>query len=566
MARQCSLLTDRSLLLFSDPAYTRTLDISVVDRKRFFYMIDPYYGSLGISVSVTCLDPPNTGVGNSVSPHTCGDGCDRISVEKVHDTVCAISPPSRVPETDRIALTRWSTFHLWAVTSRTFISRCIRIRGMASCIDRKRMEESWMRGYTPTLEPPFWYTLVREDADSRRKRENTKNSARYYVFLGISIEGHLIRGEIPQTSRKSFYQWDTFHILDHSSFMTFEYPLFLILLLFIPFFAVWESRIWNVGQRGLHPLFIRYMTRKPWEVPLLTILKCSILWASILLLGGPVAPEVRSEQVKNGIDIQLVLDISRSMLAEDITPNRLTVAKDTIVWFLEKNKSDRIGLVIFAGKPFTVSPLSFDISIVKRLLEGVSVGTILQTIPWLAGTSIGDALLVAGENFGSWYSSLDRERVIILMTDGRANIGVSPILVAKLLREKHIRTYVIGIGSASGTELYTTDNAGNREYFRDATGVPLRADFDEPMMREIARITGWKYWNASQSETLSEVFFEIRRLTEKPIIYERVEYHVPLHRHFLLSIMLILLLVVLLEIWMIRKWKIPFFGSFRFFW
>ena len=106
MARQCSLLTDRSLLLFSDPAYTRTLDISVVDRKRFFYMIDPYYGSLGISVSVTCLDPPNTGVGNSVSPHTCGDGCDRISVEKVHDTVCAISPPSRVPETDRIALTR----------------------------------------------------------------------------------------------------------------------------------------------------------------------------------------------------------------------------------------------------------------------------------------------------------------------------------------------------------------------------------------------------------------------------------------------------------------------------
>ena len=76
------------------------------------------------------------------------------------------------------------------------------------------------------------------------------------------------------------------------------------------------------------------------------------------------------------------------------------------------------------------------------------------------------------------------------MTDGRANIGVSPILVAKLLREKHIRTYVIGIGSASGTELYTTDNAGNREYFRDATGVPLRADFDEPMMREIARITG----------------------------------------------------------------------------
>ena len=123
--------------------------------------------------------------------------------------------------------------------------------------------------------------------------------------------------------------------------------------------------------------------------------------------------------------------------------------------------------------------------------------------------------------------------MIILLTDGRANIGISPIIAAKLLREKNIRTFVIGIGSASGTLLYTTNAIGKREYFRDENGEPIRADLDEPMMREIARLTGGKYWNSSGAEALSEIFLEIRRLTEKPILYERVEYRVPLDTYFL---------------------------------
>lgn len=339
--------------------------------------------------------------------------------------------------------------------------------------------------------------------------------------------------------------------------MFYEYPLFLILLIFIPLFVIWEFQVWQVGQTGLHPLFVRYMTRKPWEIWILIAMKSFILSLCIILLARPVAREVTSQQVRNGIDIQIVLDISRSMLAEDIPPNRMSVAKNTIVQFLDQQNVDRVWIVIFAGKPFTTAPLSFDSSILTQLLTPVSVDMILQSIPWLAGTAIGDALLIAGDNFSSGSTEWEREKLIIILTDGRANIGISPIIAAKLLREKNIRTFVIGIGSASGTLLYTTNALGKREYFRDENGEPIRADLDEPMMREIARLTGGKYWNSSGAETLSEIFLEIRRLTKKPILYERVEYRVPLDTYFFMILLAWLSVTILFEIWVVWKWKIP---------
>lgn len=242
------------------------------------------------------------------------------------------------------------------------------------------------------------------------------------------------------------------------SIMSFEAPLFLLLLLFLPFLVLSEMRAWGIGQRGLDPLFTKMCIRKPWMIVLILIGKSTVFILFILLLARPVLEEFQIEEKKNGIDIVFVLDISRSMLAEDITPNRIEKAKTTLSNFLEEERQDRIGLVIFAGKPFITSPLSYEYGALSQIIDGFSVDSILQDIPGLSGTAFGEALLIAGDMFGTGVSN-SGSHMIIALTDGRANIGIDPIISAKHLAERGVRVDVIGIGSVSGTLLYTTNDA-----------------------------------------------------------------------------------------------------------
>jgi Ca-activated chloride channel family protein len=188
------------------------------------------------------------------------------------------------------------------------------------------------------------------------------------------------------------------------------------------------------------------------------------------------------------VNIIFVLDISRSMLAEDITPNRLESAKSTLASFLSRERGNRVGLIVFAGKPFTTAPLSYDYGALRTIIRSLSVNYILQDIDGLSGTAFGDALLIAGEMFGSGTSASGN--IIIALTDGRANTGIDPLLASQLLRESGIRVFPIGIGSTSGTTLFVTNQDGKREYFRDSTGSPLIADLDEATLEKVAEITG----------------------------------------------------------------------------
>lgn len=159
---------------------------------------------------------------------------------------------------------------------------------------------------------------------------------------------------------------------------------------------------------------------------------------------------IKEEQEKineNWIDIELVLDVSYSMLADDFKPNRLESSKKIIWRFLDKLSQDRLWLIVFAWKPFTSLPLNFDYPISKKIVNNITIDTINQNNTRMQGTAIWDALIIASEWFDD--ESLDREKIIILITDWDANVWVDPDLAIKFLKEnnktKDIKIYTIWI-------------------------------------------------------------------------------------------------------------------------
>ncbi len=139
----------------------------------------------------------------------------------------------------------------------------------------------------------------------------------------------------------------------------------------------------------------------------------------------------------------VVLDLSKSMLAEDIAPNRITAGRTLLQDFVAKRESDRVGLIGFAGKPFILSPLTFDHAGLSTILGRTTVDTIRQELPGLSGTAIGDALLLARESLNT---GLPRSKVILLVTDGEVNIGISPAEVLPSIVKDRIKIYSLGIG------------------------------------------------------------------------------------------------------------------------
>ncbi len=194
------------------------------------------------------------------------------------------------------------------------------------------------------------------------------------------------------------------------------------------------------------------------------------------------------------------------MLAEDISPSRILIAKSVVRDFISERQSDRIGLIIFAGKPFVSVPFSTDYSGISSIVSRLSPDLIRQDLPGLSGTNIGDALLLANM---AYSGSRSQGKSIILLTDGRANIGIDPTISASESRDQWIRIFSVGIGSLSGVELSYTDSYGQRQYFSDGIGGRLRSDLDETMMGNLAKQTGGQYFHADDRIGLASAFSDI---------------------------------------------------------
>lgn len=211
---------------------------------------------------------------------------------------------------------------------------------------------------------------------------------------------------------------------------------------------------------------------------------------------------ITSQQTKKAQqNILIILDISRSMLAEDIVPSRIEAAKSTIATFLNERDNDVFWLIVFAGKPFVSIPFSDDTSGIRAILENIGTYSIRQDLPWLSGTAIGDALLLANTTL-SWTT---QKKSIILITDGRANIGIDPLLAAEETMKLGIPIFTIAIGGTSNEVLsYTDPNTQKKIILQDELGNPLRSDIDEQLLKKIANITWWWYFRATQARELYE--------------------------------------------------------------
>ncbi|NBC64430.1 MAG: VWA domain-containing protein [Bacteroidetes bacterium] len=238
-----------------------------------------------------------------------------------------------------------------------------------------------------------------------------------------------------------------------------------------------------------------YRARLVWLTPLLYAGSFAML---VTALARPQLQNTTVEQSVEGIDIMISIDISTSMRAEDLKPNRLLAAKQIASDFIDKRNSDRIGIGVFARESFTVVPPTVDHQLAKDMLETVTMGMVRD------GTAIGVGIATA---INRLRNSEAESRVIILLTDGMNNAGeVDPVTAGELASTYGIKIYTMGIGSR-GTAPYPVDDPAFGRRYQN-----VEVNIDEEMLRQIASQTGGQYFRATTTEELSDVYDEIDQL------------------------------------------------------
>lgn len=235
--------------------------------------------------------------------------------------------------------------------------------------------------------------------------------------------------------------------------------------------------------------------------------QASFLWAGIgfliIALARPQERLTTVERNAEGIDIVLVLDMSTSMRAEDLKPNRFEAARNVAKSFVDKRNSDRIGLVTFAMKSFTVVPPTLDYRLLKSLLDDLEMGVIED------GTAIGMGIATA---INRLKESEAESKVIILLTDGQNNAGeIDPVTAADLAVTYGIKIYTIGAGTRGTAPYPIQDPIFGRRYQN------IQVNIDEEMLTQVANLTDGKYFRATDSEQLENIYAEIDELEKSEV-------------------------------------------------
>ncbi len=276
----------------------------------------------------------------------------------------------------------------------------------------------------------------------------------------------------------------------------------------------------------------------------LWVLRLLVFILLALSLARFRAPVEESKVQTEGIDIILALDTSTSMLAEDFTlrgkrANRLDAVKDVVENFIRERKNDRIGVVAFAARAYTVSPLTLDYGWLLENLKRVKIGIIED------GTAIGSALSVALKRLEDTNA---KSKIIILLTDGINNTGkISPSLAADAAKALSVKVYTIGAGT-KGMAPYPM-----KDYFGNTVYQPVKIDIDEESLMGIASKTEGKYFRATDTRSLKEIYSEIDRMEKTPIEEKGFTEYRELFLVFLSVAMALLLIEVLLSNTILRR-------------
>ncbi len=322
--------------------------------------------------------------------------------------------------------------------------------------------------------------------------------------------------------------------------MEFLHPEYLYLLLLIVPLSVWYVLRLSKSQasfklattsafKGMRPDLRVYMRHLPFALRMISVALI------VVVIARPQSVSSWDETETQGIDIVLALDVSGSMLAQDLEPDRLQAAKKVAAEFITDRPNDNIGLVIFAGESFTQCPLTTDHKVLLNLLNEIEFGMIED------GTAIGLGLATSVNRL---KDSASQSRVVILLTDGTNNSGqIAPLTAADLARSYGIRVYTVGVGTKGMAPTPVNTPYGVRMQ-------NMAVDIDEKTLTEIAAMTGGQYFRAQDTEGLRQVYEEIDEMEKYLISVQNVTRRKELFLPFALAALGLILLELLLR----RTW------------
>ena len=327
-------------------------------------------------------------------------------------------------------------------------------------------------------------------------------------------------------------------------FLNFEFYSPWFLLLFLAFIPLFILDLKKKRRTGIKVPTTKNMQENKGILFVLSLLKISkyiILSALIIAMARPRTFTISQDNDDSkGIDIMLSVDVSLSMLAKDLEPDRLTALKGIAKKFVNQRPGDRIGLVTYSGEAFTKVPVTSDHAVVLDELEN------LNPLELQPGTAIGEGLSVAVSHL---RNSKAKSKIIILMTDGVNTIenAMPPQVGAQLAKSNNIKVYSIGIGT-NGYALMPTQT----DIFGDLVFNEVEVKIDEPVLREIAQTTGGKYFRATSNQSLEDVYNEINQLEKSELKSTKLYNYEEYFRFFLWIALGVLLLDALLR-WVCYK-------------
>lgn len=330
--------------------------------------------------------------------------------------------------------------------------------------------------------------------------------------------------------------------------MEFANKEFLFLLLLIIPYLLWYIVYRKKSEptmRMSDTFAYRYATRS-WKVRLMPVQMLLRILAFALLVIAMARPQTQNswkDKSVEGIDIMLVMDVSTSMLAEDLKPNRLEASKQVAAEFITGRPNDNIGLTIFAGEAFTQCPMTIDHSSLLNLLHNVRTDIAARGLIQ-DGTAIGMGLANAVSRL---KDSKAKSKVVILLTDGSNNMGdLSPMTSAEIAKSFGIRVYTIGVGT-NKVAPYPMPVAGGVQY----VNVPV--EIDSKTLSDIAVATDGSFYRATNTSELHDIYKEIDKLEKSKFNVKKFSKRYEAYQPFAVAALVALLLEVLLRITVFRR-------------
>ena len=328
--------------------------------------------------------------------------------------------------------------------------------------------------------------------------------------------------------------------------ITFDNPEFLWLAVILFVIILIDYKFKNVKNSSFSISSIKSLNTKSLKVklfPLLNILRFTALFMLIVALARPQIIDVSIQTKKSrGIDIVIAVDVSSSMLAQDLKPNRLEALKEVAKEFVNDRINDRIGLVVYAGESYTKTPVTSDKSIIINSINEIIFDGVIED-----GTAIGMGLATSVNRL---KNSKAKSKVVILLTDGVNNSGfIDPNTSADLATSFGIKTYTIGLGSNGNARAPIALNPdGSFRY-----GL-TKVEIDEKLLKEIASKTGGLYFRATDNKKLKEIYDEINKLEKTEVEEFKYSNAKEVYRFFVLAAVILILMEWIL--------KTTFFKSF----